>query len=117
MTLLRDTLTGADLAELIRPFVNARLTAERDRNGYVLPREQALDIHTRCAIMCDADVRDVTEQGVWRFFYSGCELVPWKDIKAIEIADLDENGDRIASQRFAPIATASEATIPARRVA
>jgi hypothetical protein len=86
-----------ELAELIRPFVRARFNRVPDpasQYGGFLPRTAAIDIHETGATRFDADIRDVTDEGVSVFFSHRCELVPWLAIRSVTFAALDAAGDR-----------------------
>lgn len=97
-------VTTAELADLIRPFVGARLRPPRDpKTGYALPRRTCLDIQ-HVSYRGDADVRSLTEEGVEDFFYRGCELIPWSAIRSITILTLDENRDPIWKKTFVHVA-------------
>ena len=96
-------VTTAELADLIRPFVGAKLHPPRDANGYALPRRTCLDIQ-HVSYCGDADLRSLTEEGVEDFFYKGCELIPWSAIRSITILTLDENRDPISKKTFVHVA-------------
>lgn len=81
----RQSITAA-----LRPFVNAKLE-RRLRNTCV-------DLILTWGEKCNADVRDLTDEGVVCFFYSGCETTPWTEIVAVRIRELDEDGTRIATR-------------------
>lgn len=89
--------TTAEIAELIRPFTNARLNRLRDVNGYMVPRLTGVDI-LHLSHSLDADVRGVTDEGVSIFFYSGYQLIPWADITAIRVFAMDGNGHLTGAQ-------------------
>ena len=89
-------VTTAELAGLIRPFVRAKIDRVPDpasRYGGYLPRRAAVDI-LHCCNSIDADVRAVGAEGVYLFFYNGCELVLWSAIRKVTVAGLDADGER-----------------------
>lgn len=91
---------AAPFAHLLRPFAGAKLNRARDADGYCLPRLSAVDILTDGVARYDADIRAVTVEGIGVFFYSGCELIPWSDVRRVTIAALDEMGDRVGERVF-----------------
>lgn len=104
-TTLESLRSRRALAELVRPFVGARLHRQPDPAslyGRFLPRTSAIDIRCDGVCMRDADIRSVTSEGIERFFYSGCELIRWADIRSITIAALDADGNRVAERTYEP---------------
>lgn len=88
----------ADLAELIRPFVRARFNRQPDPDskfGGLLPRAAVIDIQQTALRSVDADIRNVTDEGVEVFFYDRCNLIPWLAIRSITIAGLDRDANRL----------------------
>lgn len=77
--------TPAELAPILAPFVNARLQpAQHGPDGWPIKRD-AVDIHYAGARRINADIRDITAEGITSFFYSGCELIRWEDISRIVV--------------------------------
>lgn len=101
--------TPAELREILAPFVGVRLTHKRDpKTGYVLPREQVVDI------LCDsnkvdADIRSVTGEGIEVFFYSGCEFVPWSAVRQVTVRAIDARGFTLASTVYRVVEPVSAA--------
>lgn len=104
-----NEVTTAELVDLIRPFVGAKLNPPRDpATGYVRHRTSAIDIHHASDRM-DADVRSISAEGVEDFFYRDTDLVPWSAIRGITISSLDEYGNRTAETRYVHIGEARRA--------
>lgn len=70
--------TPAELATLLQPFVGTGCEVHRGDGT-------AVDIGYPGALAYDADIRAVDARGVTRFFYQGCELIPWALIDRIVI--------------------------------
>lgn len=95
-------VTTKQLADLIRPFVGAKINRQRDTKspyGGYLPRTAAIDIHHRTERR-DADIRSAGPDGVEDFFYADCDLIPWHSIRGITIAALDSMGNRTAETTY-----------------
>jgi hypothetical protein len=109
-TALADAASGrgnrslADVAELRRvakAFVNARLYPPRDPvTGYVLDREQQIDLDCRAFRAIDADISGVSTRGITRFYSRGCELIPWRDVCAITVRQIDDAGNTVGRRTF-----------------
>lgn len=98
--------TQYELADLIRPFVRAKVDRKPDpdaKYGGYLPLTAAIDILHRTNSY-DADVRAVTDEGVSVFFYDRCELIPWGKIRRVTVAGIDERGNRLSEIVFEPVA-------------
>lgn len=97
-------IATTDLAELIRPFVGAKLNRQRDPGcsfGGFLPRTAAIDIrHVSNSI--DADVRSVGDRGIEIFFYDRCGLVGWADLQEVTLRSIDADGNTTASTTYVP---------------
>lgn len=92
-------ITPSELRDILAPFVGTRLNHKRDADNYVIPRTHALDI------LCDsnkvdADVRALTDEGVEVFFYAGCDLVRWSDIREVTVRSVDARGETLAARRY-----------------
>lgn len=88
--------TTAEIAELLAPFVGAKLNPKRDPNslyGAYLPRTECVDV-LGIGDMIDASVRSVGPDGVEVFFYKGCDLIAWPELRGIRIVSLDADGNR-----------------------
>ena len=71
------TATTSELANLLVPFVNARLEMPRDAKGYYIPRQSKVTIRALGVVKHDADIRAVTAEGVETYLYKGTEVTPW----------------------------------------
>lgn len=87
------------LPAILAPYVNARLSHERDADGYVIERTSFVDIDYKGATRIDADIRCVDQDGIRAFFYCGSELIPWGDIRSITVRD--ESGERVVYRNSA----------------
>ena len=93
-----DIFTRNEASALIAPFINVRLDRQRDADGYMLPRREAIDIRYTGAHRIDADVRGVSPEGITTFFYSGADFIPWNEVLCLTIRELDYNGDTTAAR-------------------
>lgn len=89
------------LAAIIAPFAGAKM-----RPG---PRVAGIDLHCAGVTKIDADVRDVTPEGVRVFFSSSCEVMPWADIYGAVVFHRGADGERDGSIRFEVSADMQEA--------
>ena len=89
--------TTAELEKLVLPFVGAKLG--KGANAGIL-----IDIAHGACRSRDADIREVSAEGITRFFYSGCEFIPWAKVREIVTYRWDESGrNRVCEQVFAHV--------------
>lgn len=88
------------LAEVLTPFVGAKLTLKRDANGYVIRPSAAVDLRCPGCHKIDADIRSVGPAGVEVFFYKGCDLIPWADLYEVEVREIDALGNTLSSRVY-----------------
>lgn len=85
------TATTAELKKLLAPHIGAKLRRGRPTHKVdVLALTNAID----------ADIRDVTSAGIERFFYSGCEIIPWAEVRRVTIRAVDAEGSTVSTQVF-----------------
>lgn len=95
--------TTADLIDLLRPFVNARLEGKRDA---------AVDIGVPGMKIVGADVREVTDEGFTRFSYKGGETWAWADVRYVDIRAVDADGNTLNKVEYDHVP--AESYVPAR---
>lgn len=77
--------TRDELIEKVRPFVNAKLHKQP------IAETTRIDIRTWGTCKVDASVRAVGPEGIEVFFYSGCDLIPWDNVREIIIGGKDRS--------------------------
>ena len=105
------TILRADLAEALRPYSNARINRERaSPNPWSgpKPRKGGVDIMAGSSKI-DADVRDILADGVEVFFYSGCEVVRWEDIRELHVRHFDDDERTVGKTRLVVVDAIAEA--------
>ena len=93
-----DIFTREQAEAIVVPFVGAKINRKRDANGYAMPNRAAIDIRYVGATRIDADVRDVSPEGITTFFYSGADFIPWDDVLSLTIREMDDLGNTTASR-------------------
>jgi plasmid replication initiation protein len=91
--------TTAELIELVRPFVGAKVNRQRDERGYILPLTAAVDILHRCNSV-NADVREVTAEGIEKVWDGQAEFIRWSEVQSITIRSLDADGNTTAATTY-----------------
>jgi hypothetical protein len=91
--------TTAELIELVRPFVGAKVNRQRDERGYILPLTAAVDILHRCNSV-NADVRAVNAEGFEKVWDGQAEFVRWSEVQSVTIRSLDADGSTTAATTY-----------------
>jgi hypothetical protein len=91
--------TTAELIELVRPFVGAKLNRARDERGYILPLTAAVDILHRCNSV-NADVRAVNAEGFEKVWDGQAEFIRWPEVQSITIRSLDADGNTVSATTY-----------------
>lgn len=94
------TITTAELSNLLKPFAGAKLRGEYSA---------AVDVRVPGAALIDADIREVTDTELTRFFYSGSEVFPLASITRIMIRTRDADWNTVGSIDFRHIGLVREA--------
>ena len=84
--------TFDEIAAILAPFERARL-------GQVVKTRTRVDVTAGPWNMVDADIRRVGADSFDRFFYSGCETIPYSDVRKIKVYAWDESATAIAWSR------------------
>jgi hypothetical protein len=91
--------TTAELIELVRPFVGAKVNRPRDERGYILPLTAAVDILHRCNSV-NADVRAVTAEGFEKLWDGQAEFIRWSEVQSITIRSLDADEETVSATTY-----------------
>jgi hypothetical protein len=91
--------TTAELIELVRPFVGAKVNRQRDERGYILPLTAAVDILHRCNSV-NADVRAVNAAGVEKVWDGQAEFIPWREVRSVTIRSLDADEETVSATTY-----------------
>jgi hypothetical protein len=91
--------TTAELIELVRPFVGAKVNRQRDERGYILPLTAAVDILHRCNSV-NADVRAVNAEGFEKVWDGQAEFIPWREVRSVTIRSLDADEETASATTY-----------------
>jgi hypothetical protein len=91
--------TTAELIELVRPFVGAKVNRPRDERGYILPLGAAVDILAICNSI-NADIRAVTAEGFEKLWDGQVEFIRWSEVQSITIRSLDADGNTVSATTY-----------------